>query len=330
MKNRLKSSFNGNRGLWYGIVGALGLVALLVGIVAFSSAGIGQKTYTADFAQAGGIRPGDKIRVAGIDVGKVDTTELNGNHVTITMKVNRDVVVKDDGSAEIKMSTLLGQRYIDIVLGTSDAAAPDGKIKQTYVPYDLQQTLAKGTPIIAGIKADELTNSIRTLSRQMAGAPAIMGPTLESLTRMSDVLNNRRDQIDQMLKDTDAVTSQVVDTQFQLSIIVGQGAQLANKIVAREQLVTRMLDGLARLTDQASAVAAENRDQFAPVMANLNTMTNGLEKNRANLRKLLEALPIATRQAANIMGDGPYTTGYLPWGLFPDNWLCLAKVVNGC
>lgn len=330
MKNRLKSSYNGNRGLWYGIIGAIGLVIVIIAVVGFSSAGIGQKTYTADFAQAGGIRPGDKVRVAGIDVGKVDTTKLNGNHVTIKMKVNNDVVIKDDGSAEIKMSTLLGQRYIDLTLGTSNTNAPDNTIKKTAVPYDLQQTLAKGTPIISGINAEELTNSIRTLSRQLAGAPAVMGPALDSLTRMSNVLNNRRDQIDQLLKDTDTVTGQVVDSSFQLSIIVGQGAQLANKIVAREKLVTRMLDGLAALTDQASAVAAENQDQFAPVMANLNTMSNGLEKNRENLRKLFEALPVATRQVANMTGDGPYTNSYLPWGLFPDNWLCLAKVVNGC
>ena len=330
MKKRFGRSFNGNRRLWYGILGSVGLVVLIVAVVALSTAGIGQRTYTADFAQAGGIRPGDKVRVAGIDVGEVSSTELAGDHVTVKMKVNSDVQVKDDGSAEIKMSTLLGQRYVDIVLGESRKDAPDDRIKDTRVPYDLQQTLAKGTPILAGIEPDELTNSIRSLNRQLAGAPAVMGPALESLTRMSNVLNNRHDQINQLLKDTESVTDQVLDSQFQLSIIVGQGAQLANKIVAREQLVTRMLDGVAALTDQARAVAAENQGQFAPVMANLNTISNGLEKNRENLRKLLEVLPVTARLTTNITGDGPYANGYLPWGLFPDNWLCLARVVDGC
>lgn len=330
MKKRLGRSFNGNRRLWYGILGSIALVIIIVAVVGLSTAGIGQRTYTADFAQAGGIRPGDKVRVAGIDVGEVSSTELAGDHVTVKMKVNSDVHVKDDGSAEIKMSTLLGQRYVDVVLGSSDNDAPDGRIKETRVPYDLQQTLEKGTPILSGIKPDDLTNSIRSLNRQLAGAPAIMGPTLESLTRMSDVLNNRHDQITQLLKDTDAVTEQVLDSKLQLSIVVGQGAQLANKIVAREQLVTRMLDGVAALTDQARAVAAENQGQFAPVMANLNTISNGLEKNRANLRKLLEVLPVTARLTTNITADGPYANSYLPWGLFPDNWLCLARVVDGC
>ncbi|NLG46600.1 MCE family protein [Gordonia sp. (in: high G+C Gram-positive bacteria)] len=330
MKQRFGRSFNGNRRLWYGIFGVLGIVVVLVAVVGLSSAGLGKRTYTADFEQAGGIRSGDKVRVAGIDVGEVTGTELAGDHVTVTMKVNSDIQVKDDGSAEIKMSTLLGQRYVDVVIGDSSKDAPDDRIQHTFVPYDLQKTLEKGTPILAGIEADDLTNSIRSLNQQLAGAPAIMGPTLEALTQMSDVLNNRHDQITQLLKDTEAVTDQVVDSQFQLSIIVGQGAQLANKIVAREQLVTRMLDGVAALTDQARAVAAENQGQFAPVMANLNTISNGLEKNRENLRKLLEVLPVTARLTTNLMADGPYANGYLPWGLFPDNWLCLARVVDGC
>lgn len=330
MKKRLKSSFNGNRRLWWGILGAIGIIVVLVATVGISQANIGERTYTGDFAQAGGIRPGDKVRVAGIDVGEVTDTKLAGDHVTVTMAVDDDVNVKQDGSAEIKMSTLLGQRYVDVELGDSDKELSGDRITITRVPYDLQQTLQRGTPVLAGIKADELANSIRTLNTQLKGAPAIMGPTLEALTRMSDVINNRSSQIDTLLTDTRAVTEQVQSSQFQLSIIVGQGAQLATKIATREQLVTRMLDGIAKLTEQTRAVAAENAGTFAPLMANLDTISTGLEKNRDNLRKLLEVLPVTARLTTNLMGDGPYANDYLPWGLFPDNWLCAARVVEGC
>ncbi|WP_132991530.1 MlaD family protein [Gordonia zhaorongruii] len=325
-----KSGKPKNRQVWIGILGAVAIIALLVGIVGFAQADFGKRSYTADFVQAGGVRTGDKVRVAGIDIGEVTSTELVRDHVKIDMKVNSDVVVMQDGSAEIKLSTLLGQRYIDIVLGESDKELSGDRIEHTAVPYDLQQTLAKGTPILDGIEANDLANSIRTLNTQLRGAPAIATPTLDALTRMSAVINNRSDQITQLMNDTKSVTEQVQSSQFQLSIIVGQGGQLATKIQTREHLVTRMLDGVAELTEQARAVARENGDQFAPVMANLDTIASGLEKNRDNLRKLLEVLPVTARLTNNIMGDGPYANGYLPWGLFPDNWLCLARVVDGC
>lgn len=328
--SRIKRSFNNRRRLWYGLGGAIVIVVLLLGITAIGEADFGKKTYVADFAQGGGIRPGDKVRVAGIDKGEVSETSLETNHVRITMKVDSDVDVTSNGSAEIKLSTLLGQRYIDVSLGDSTDPAPDGVIKQTRVPYDLQQTIEKGTPILEGIDDDDFAQSIRALNKQLAGAPAITKPTVDSLARMSEIITDRKDQINQLIKDTGSVTDIVNDSSAQLAIIVGQGQQLAGKIVAREALVTRLLDGIAAVTEQARALAAENSNQFAPIMANLNTISQGLEKNRSNLRKLLEILPVTARSINNIIGDGPYANGYLPWGLFPDNWLCLARVVDGC
>ncbi|HCS58571.1 MAG TPA: MCE family protein [Gordonia polyisoprenivorans] len=326
----MRRSFDDHRLLWYGLAGTVVIVLLVLGITGIGKADIGKKTYSADFAQAGGVRPGDKVRVAGIDVGEVGSTELQGNHIHITMKVDKDVDVTANGSAEIKLSTLLGQRYIDISLGNSPDPAADNVITETRVPYDLQKTIEKGTPILQGINDEDLGQSIRTLNQQLAGAPAVTKPTLDSLTQMSEIITDRRDQINQLISDTKSVTAIVQDNSAQLAVIVGQGAQLANKIVAREALVTRLLDGVAQITEQAQLVASEDADQFAPIMANLNTITQGLEKNRDNLRKMLEVLPVTARLTNNVIGDGPYANGYLPWGIFPDNWLCTARVVDGC
>ncbi|VFA82765.1 virulence factor Mce family protein [Gordonia paraffinivorans] len=325
-----RKSFRSNSRVWTGVIGAVVIVALLLGVTALAEAHLGKQTLTADFAQAGGIRPGDKVRVAGVDVGEVTETKLAGDHVAVTMKVDDDVHVKSDGSAEIKMSTLLGQRYVDVSLGRSDEGIKDGHIENTAVPYDLNQTIEEGAPILTGIDDKTLAESIDELNSQLSGVPAITKPTFEALTQMSEVITQRKDQLNQLIEDTKTITNIVNDNQAQLAVIVGQGRELTQKIVAREQLVTRLLDGIAELTEQASAVAGENANQFAPIMANLNTITQGLEKNRNNLRKLLEILPVTARLTNNVIGDGPYANGYLPWGIFPDNWLCLAKVVDGC
>ncbi|GAA3964165.1 MlaD family protein [Gordonia caeni] len=330
MKKRLRSSWGERRLLWYGLIGCVVIAALVVAVVGFSELGIGKSQYTANFSNAGGVRPGDKVRVAGIDKGEVTGTELEGDHVKVTMRVDNDVKVTDQGSAVIKLSTLLGQRFIDVSLGDGDQPAPDGHIADTDVPYDLQKTLEAGVPILADIEDEQLADSLKGLNKQLSGVPEIAEPTLDALTRMSGVVNNRTDQINQLIKDTRAVTEQVDDSQQELSIIVGQGAQLAGKITAREALVTRLLDGLANLMNQAEVLAQQNQGQLAPLMADLNTISQGLEKNRDNLRNMLDILPVTARSISNLTGDGPYANGYLPWGIFPDNWLCKARVVDGC
>lgn len=330
MKKRLAQSWGARRLLWYGLIGSVVLILILVAVVGFSSLGIGKHNYTANFTNAGGIRSGDKVRVAGIDKGEVTGTELAGDHVKVTLRVDNDVRVTDQGTATIKLSTLLGQRFVEVDQGSGDHPAKNDVIPHTEVPYDLQKTLEAGVPILAGIDDKSLAASLAGLNTQLKGVPEIAAPTLDALTRMSAVINNRSDQINQLIKDTQNVTDQVTGSQTQLSIIVGQGAQLAGKIQAREQLVTRLLDGLADLMTQSQVLAEQNQGQFAPLMANLNTISQGLEKNRDNLRKMLDILPVTARAITNLTGDGPYANSYLPWGIFPDNWLCLARVVDGC
>jgi virulence factor Mce-like protein len=328
--NALRRSWRDHRYFWLGAIGVVVLIVVVVGTFAISDSGIGKREYTADFSQAGGIRPGDKVRVAGIDVGEVAETELAGDHVKVSMEVEKDVQVMTDGSAEIKLSTLLGQRYVDLKVGESTARLEGSRIPRTQVPYDLQETIERGTPILSGVNAESLSDSVDALNKQLAGAPGITRTTLDSLTQMSKVISNRSDQINELIKDTNTVTDIVNSSQYQLSVIVGQGQLLAQKIATRQELVLKLLDGVAALSTQMSAMGAENNNQFAPLIANLNTISEGMEKNRDNLRHMLEVLPLTVRAIANTTGSGPYASGYLPWGIFPDNWLCAARVVNGC
>ncbi|PYE15828.1 virulence factor Mce-like protein [Williamsia limnetica] len=326
----LGRSWRGHRFVWLGVIGAVVLIVIVFATFAISDSGIGKREYTADFSQAGGIRPGDKVRVAGIDVGEVSKTELARDHVKVTMEVDKKVEVRDDGSAEIKLSTLLGQRYVDIKIGDSTEPLEGSRIPLTQVPYDLQETIERGTPVLAGVNAEELSDSVSALNSQLKDAPGVTRTTLDALTEMSKVISNRSDQINLLIKDTETVTDVLNSSQYQLSVIVGQGQLLAQKIATRQQLVVQMLDGVANLAQQMEAMGAENNNQFAPLIGNLNTVSEGLEKNRDNLRHMLEVLPLTVRAIANTTGSGPYAMGYLPWGIFPDNWLCAARVVNGC
>ncbi|WP_231373506.1 MCE family protein [Nocardia sp. 348MFTsu5.1] len=328
--DRMRSSWHKNRYTWLGVIGSVALLVIVLATFALSDAGIGKREYTGDFAQAGGIRAGDKVRVAGIDVGEVSSTELAGDHVKIDMEVENDVEVMVDGSAEIKLSTLLGQRFIDLKIGDSTEELSGSRIPNTQVPYDLQKTIERGTPILAEINAGDLADSVDALNKQLADAPGVTRQTLDALTQMSQVITDRTDQVNMLIQDTATVTDVVNSTQYQLAVIVGQGQLLAQKIATRQEMVVRLLDGVAELSNEMEALAAENNNEFAPLVMNLNTISEGMEKNRDNLRHLLEVLPLTVRAIANTTGSGPYAMGYLPWGVFPDNWLCLANVVPGC
>src|SRR3954447_4630553 len=97
-------------------IGAIGLfVILAMLLLAFNASRLpflnGGSTYHAAFADAAGLKKGDDVRIAGVKVGSVTSVDLEGAKVRVGMRVDSGLHVGVDSRAEIKIKTLLGQKY---------------------------------------------------------------------------------------------------------------------------------------------------------------------------------------------------------------------------
>ena len=127
----------------------------------------------------------------------------------------------------------------------------------------------------------------------------------------------------------DRVTKILGDNRNSVLLVITQGEAIANRVMERQQLLRQLLDNVASLTKQLQQIGAQNNNQIGPTITQLDTMASGLQKNKDNLDRLLQIMPPALRPLNNAFGNGPYGEVALPW-LFPDNWLCFARVIEGC
>jgi len=99
----------------------------------------------AEFTNAGGLQDGALVELAGVNVGRVVAVQLTQDyraHVTIHLKPT--VVLKEDATAAIKSAGLIGERYVEIIPGTTaNQIAPGGYIRNTEPPVDLQEIIQK-------------------------------------------------------------------------------------------------------------------------------------------------------------------------------------------
>jgi phospholipid/cholesterol/gamma-HCH transport system substrate-binding protein len=99
----------------------------------------------AEFTNAGGLQDGALVELAGVNVGRVVAVQLTQDyraHVTIHLKPT--VVLKEDATAAIKSAGLIGERYVEILPGsTANQIAPGGYIRNTESPVDLQEVIQK-------------------------------------------------------------------------------------------------------------------------------------------------------------------------------------------
>ncbi|MEV6770830.1 MCE family protein [Nocardia sp. NPDC051030] len=327
---KLKSRFDSNRNFWLGLLGALLIVGLLAGSSLYKMVGVGEHTIKAEFVQSAGIRVGDKVAVSGVSVGTVSGTKLEGDHVLVSLSVKKDVKIGPDAKASIKMATLLGARFVDLIPGDG-SGVKDNRIPKsnTNVPYNLADVVQEGTPKFAELDTKQLANSLNLINQQFGDTPQLTTQALDSIGALAKTMNDRKDSVDQLLKDLDRVTKILGDNRNSVLLVITQGEAIASRVMERQGLLKSLLDNIASLSRQLQQIGTDNDNQFGPTLTQLNTMAEGLQKNKDNLDRLLSIMPTSVRTFNNAFGNGNYGEVGLPW-LFPDNWLCFAQVNEGC
>ncbi len=331
MMTKMKARFDNNRYFWLGILGGVLIVALLLASSAVKLIGVGEQTVKAEFLQAAGIKVGDRVSVAGITSGRVDGAKLEGDHVLLTLSVDNGVKLGPDAHASIKMATLLGARYVDLSPG--DGSGLKSKripLSNTSVPYNLADVVQEGTPKFEALDTKKLSESLNVINQQMGDSPQLLAQALDSVGALAKVMDSRKGEVDSLLKDLDRVTKILADNRNSVLLVITQGEAIANRVMERQGLLRQLLDNVAALTRQLQEIGAQNDNQLGPTIHQLNVMSEGLQKNKDNLDRLLSLMPPTVRYLANSWGgNGPYGSVGLPW-LFPDNWLCRANVIEGC
>ncbi|MFF2088006.1 MCE family protein [Nocardia sp. NPDC058176] len=325
----------GNRNLWLGMAAGAAVVALVLGSGVLSRADLGTATVHAEFTQAAGLRAGNSVDIAGIEVGTVKSVRLERDRVVVGMSVDSDVELGRDAKAAIKMSTILGKMHIELDPGTgTDLDGARIPLAATTVPYNLAKVVndpkyRNSFEHLERLDPNALRASLDAVSAQMGDSPQLTAQALDSVGVLARVIATRRDEVDQLLGSMDQVSSLIADNQNSVLLLLTRGQAIGDAVAKRRELLRELLDNVAAASKILRDMGVDNGGRLGPLIHSLNTMSEGLEKNRDNLDALYQVMPVTVRQFNNGFGQGPYGEVYMPW-LFPDNWLCLAHAIEGC
>lgn len=82
---------------------------------------------SASFGRTDGLLVGDKVRMAGVDVGRVVDARLGPSYnAVLKLEIKDGLKIPDDSSASIVSAGLMGSKYIEIEPGGSEEYIPDG------------------------------------------------------------------------------------------------------------------------------------------------------------------------------------------------------------
>ena len=194
---------DGNRRLSL-VVGAFVLISVGAAVVAIlslsSQQGIWRDRYqlVGHFDNVQGLIPNAPVWLAGTQVGRVESVDFEDREtgrqaVRVVLQVDHGVreQIREDSVASIGTIGLLGDRYVEISLGTGQAAAlaPDGELR-TINPTDVNLMIDKGAAALESV-AMLATNLNEVVSDFRAG---VGGRRLaESIGDVADIVREVQD-----------------------------------------------------------------------------------------------------------------------------------------
>jgi len=104
-------------------------------------------TVSAAFDSVSGLKPGARIEVAGVEVGKVERITLDpksGDRALAYLKIKSDVKITDDVIASVRTSGIIGDKFIKLKPGGSDRFLKNNdKIQETESAIDIEELVSK-------------------------------------------------------------------------------------------------------------------------------------------------------------------------------------------
>ncbi|MDD5286222.1 MAG: outer membrane lipid asymmetry maintenance protein MlaD [Desulfuromonadaceae bacterium] len=104
-------------------------------------------TVSAGFDSVSGLKPGARVEVAGVEVGKVDRITLDaksGDRALTYLKIKTGVKITDDVIASVRTSGIIGDKFIKLKPGGSDRMLKNNDtIRETESAIDIEELVSK-------------------------------------------------------------------------------------------------------------------------------------------------------------------------------------------
>ena len=273
----------------------------------------GGDTYYASFAEAGGIKVGDEVRIAGVRVGAVETIELDGDQVRIGFQVKTDSQFGPTSRADLKVKTLLGDMFLALEPAGSGQMEEGATIpvERTSSPYDVVEAFEGLAETAGDINTDQLAQSLTVLADLTRNTPEEFQGALKGVSALSANVAAKNEQISSLLKNLDRVATVLDDRDEDIIELMNDSDVLFRALVARRDAVNRLLVSTTQLSRELTALVQDTNADLRPALESLEEVLDVLNKNEDNIDDSLRLMAPFYRVFANTLGSGPWFDTYI-------------------
>ncbi|MEV6768748.1 MlaD family protein [Nocardia sp. NPDC051030] len=280
------------RELRYGAAGALAVVVMLAIAGVMYVLPLGKQTYTAEVTEAGSIKTGDSVRVAGIPVGEIRSVRLESDRVRVRFTVDDSVFVGDQTTLEVRMLTVAGGHYVAVLPAGANPLGehviPPDRVK---LPYSLIRAFQDAAAPVEQVNGDTLRQNFQALDAAITDGPDAIRRVGDAVTTLNALLIQQRADISRTVQVADEysqllgrLTPRMIGLFQALKGIVDAGWDKRDQLEFVLKAVAGILDRLEGVHGVYDNRLREYADQLAAAVPDLQQLMARLDQSLTNLR----------------------------------------------
>jgi phospholipid/cholesterol/gamma-HCH transport system substrate-binding protein len=291
---------------------ATGVLVVIIGNLTFA----GSKDYKAEFVDATGVVKGDDVRIAGVKVGVVkDVQIVKRTRAMVTFSVQDATSLTRATNAAIRYRNLVGQRYISLTQQVGDGARLDEgdtiPVSQTSPALDLTVLFNGFKPLFAALTPTDVNKLSYEIVQVFQGEGGTLEGLLSHTASVTSTLADRDQLIGDLIDNLDEVLDHIGDREDQLSDLIVTFRDFVHGLKTDREAILGSLDQISSLSVETAGLVSGIRKPFVGDVTQLRRVAGSLDKNKAELDRALQVLPIKLTKVGRTAIYGSWFNFYL-------------------
>lgn len=267
---------------------------------------------TVDFADVLDLVPDSAVKVNDVTVGAVESIDLVGWHAEVHMRVLNSVHLPSNAVAELKQTSLLGEKYVELSPPTDAPASGslrDGAViplSRTGANPQVEEVLSALSALLNGGGVAQLHTITVELNKALSGREQNLRDFLSQLDTFVTGLNNQRDDIIHALEGIDQLSKTLNDQHTVITTAVDEIPGALKTLADDRAMLTKLLTSLSNLGDVGTRVINESQANLLSDLRNLLPVLTELNQAGTDLPNALDLLltyPLPAGLTSAVKGD---------------------------
>lgn len=272
--------------------------------------------YHATFADASGLKSGDKVRIAGVPVGSVKSVNVDdANHAEIKFSVDSQYTLLASTKATVRYENLVGDRYLELLegQGSVEPLSAGGAIPldQTAPALDLDLLLGGFKPLLRGLDPQQVNDLSAALLQVFQGQGGTLVSLLGSTSSFTNTLADRDQLIGEVITNLNTVLGTINDKGDQFSTTVDQLQQLVSGLAQDRGPIGEAIPQIADATGSLASLLQGTRPDIQAMIEQTNRTANQLVLGQDDIDKSLSRLPTDYKKLIRVGSYGDFFQFFL-------------------